>query len=53
MLPYYAKTNDLNKTPNAVSYYRKALSLPCYPELSDEDVDYICEKIKKAIIANE
>lgn len=49
MLPYYAKTNDISKTPKALEYYRKALSLPCYPELTDQDIDYISKKILNTI----
>jgi dTDP-4-amino-4,6-dideoxygalactose transaminase len=29
--------------PNTERLAKEILSLPIYPELSDEDVDYVCE----------
>ena len=49
MMPYYAKTCDAATVPNAVAYYRKALSLPCYPQLTDDDVKRVCSALKKAL----
>jgi len=33
--------------PNAMSVYQRVMSLPNNPELSDDDIYYICEKIKE------
>jgi dTDP-4-amino-4,6-dideoxygalactose transaminase len=46
-MPYYRqfgwKKGDL---PKAESYYESCLSLPMYPTLTNEEQDYIIEKIK-------
>jgi len=49
LLSYYKNKYNLrvNDFPNALSNYHQILSLPIYNELSDEDVYYICEKIKE------
>jgi len=36
-------------TPVSCRYYEEALSLPMYPDLSDEDVDYVVELLGEAI----
>ena len=48
MQPYYKKFkfND-NKFKNSIFYYKNAISLPIYPELSKNDQDYIILTIKK------
>ncbi len=48
MQPYYKKFkfND-NKFKNSIFYYKNAISLPIYPELSKIDQDYIILTIKK------
>lgn len=38
-----------NKFPNASQLSQQGLSLPSYPELSNDKIDFICEKLKKAI----
>lgn len=47
-LPYYKKIgyNDANLI-NAEKYYSCCISLPMYPTLSDEDINYIISKIKE------
>jgi dTDP-4-amino-4,6-dideoxygalactose transaminase len=45
--PYYRealgyKPGDL---PIAVSNYERAISLPLYPRMADEDVDYVAEAV--------
>jgi dTDP-4-amino-4,6-dideoxygalactose transaminase len=49
LLTYYKQKYGLKITAygNALSTYGQILSLPMYPSLSDEDVLYICEKIKQ------
>ena len=48
MQPYYKKFkfND-NKFKILIFYYKNAISLPIYPELSKNDQDYIILTIKK------
>jgi UDP-4-amino-4,6-dideoxy-N-acetyl-beta-L-altrosamine transaminase len=47
--PYYRKMFGFKKGdfPDAEEYYREALTLPLYPEMTDEDVEYIVQEIKK------
>jgi dTDP-4-amino-4,6-dideoxygalactose transaminase len=33
--------------PNAMSVYQRVMSLPNHPDLSDDDIYYVCEKIKE------
>jgi len=47
---HYTKTLDnknIGKYPNAESLCAKALSLPIYPHLKMDQVNYICERINK------
>lgn len=46
LMPYYAETACLAEIPAAMDYYYKALSLPCYPNLSDEDL----QRVVKAVL---
>ena len=47
--PYYKDTfrYKINDYPVAEKYYEKALSLPLYPDLKEDEVLYIVDKIKK------
>ena len=46
--PAYSRFNFKEKDfPVAAQLQREVLSLPCYPEMTDEMVDYICDCIKK------
>ena len=40
---------DCTNYPNAYDYYHNLISLPLHTLLSDEDVDYICEILRKVI----
>ncbi len=44
--PYYQDKHDGRPLPNAVRYSETLLRLPMYYELTFDEVDYICEKIK-------
>jgi len=46
--PWYRQTYGyrLGKCPNAENYYRRALSLPLYPGLTDEDVDRVIDEVR-------
>jgi dTDP-4-amino-4,6-dideoxygalactose transaminase len=45
-MPYYKqfgwKEGDM---PSAENYYKQCISLPMYPGLSDEEQDYVIEKV--------
>ena len=44
--PYYLDLgNKAGDCPVAEEYYKYCLSLPMYPTLTDEDVDYVIEKV--------
>jgi len=47
LLSYYKQKYKLKITtyPNALNTYGQILSLPIYPSLSDEDIDYICQQV--------
>ncbi len=49
LLSYYKSKYELrvNDFPVALRYYQQILSLPIYPSMSDEEVMYVCETIKK------
>jgi len=49
LLTYYKTKYSLrvNDFPVALRSYQQVLSLPIYPSMSDKDVKYVCEKIKK------
>ena len=38
--PVYKKQNTLNETPGSESWTRRAISIPCFPGLSDEAFDF-------------
>jgi dTDP-4-amino-4,6-dideoxygalactose transaminase len=48
LLTYYKKKYKLKITAygNALSTYGQILSLPIYPAMTDEDVEYVCQTIK-------
>lgn len=49
LLSYYKNKYNLkvNDFPSALRTYQQVLSLPIYPDLSDEEVHYICESVLK------
>lgn len=50
LMPYYqALGNKEGDFPIVEKYYRHCLSLPMYPTLSDEEQDYVIEKVKEFI----
>lgn len=42
--PYYKNTKNIN-FPNAMKYYSDTLSMPLYPELTEDNIEYICRKL--------
>ena len=50
--PYYEKLGYSYKdTPKAYEFYERELSIPMYPALSDEQLDYVIDNIKKAVMS--
>lgn len=48
--PYYQKLAfEKGYCPNAEAYYNGAISLPMYPDLADEQIVYICNKLREAL----
>ncbi len=43
--PYYRRRYGERDLPNAVAYYRRCLSLPIFPTMSDDDVHYVAERL--------
>ena len=52
LLSYYKKKYGykVNEFPNALKVYQQILSLPIYAALSDDEVYYICKKIKEIAV---
>ena len=50
-MSYYCDRYQLapKQFPNAERYWRGCVSLPIYPTLRDEEVDYVCESIGDAL----
>ncbi|MGM0440435.1 MAG: UDP-4-amino-4,6-dideoxy-N-acetyl-beta-L-altrosamine transaminase [Chlamydiota bacterium] len=48
--PYYQKLGfKVGCCPNAENYYSQAISLPMYPGLEFEQLDYVCDKLKEGL----
>ncbi|WP_395167154.1 UDP-4-amino-4,6-dideoxy-N-acetyl-beta-L-altrosamine transaminase [Francisella salimarina] len=48
--PYYQKMGfKKGYCSNAEAYYNGAISLPMYPDLTDEQIGYVCDKVKEAL----
>ena len=47
--PYYIERYGEQSLPGAEEYYKNTLSLPLYPALKNEDVDYIVSTLKEII----
>jgi len=47
LLTYYKQKYGIKITtfPNALTSYQQILSLPMYPGLSDDEVNYVCDKV--------
>ncbi|KAF3362195.1 hypothetical protein PHSC3_001261 [Chlamydiales bacterium STE3] len=49
-MPCYSYMGDISEYfPEMEKYYREALSFPLYYELTEENVDYICDSLKKIL----
>ena len=49
MTAYKEMSGGIEKYPNAYDYYKNLITLPLHTKLSDEDVEYVCEGLKKAV----
>ncbi len=49
MTAYKALGWDISEFPNSYDYYRNLISLPLHTLLSDEDVEYVCDALRKAV----
>ena len=51
--PYFAPYAGLahNQCPRALEWYPRLVSLPLYPAMSEEEVDYVAESIKEIVMA--
>lgn len=50
MMPYYAGSVDMQTLPASLAYYRQALSLPCFPQMTGNDIDRVCLSLRKALL---
>ena len=49
--PYYARFGfKVGDFPNAEAYYSRTLSLPLYPDLSEDDQDYVIATLKRVLL---
>ena len=48
-LPYYADKLHGEKFPKALEYYKKCLSFPCFPSLTDADLERVVRGIKQVL----
>ncbi len=49
--PYYQKEHGYQKGdfPIAEAYYEKCLSLPLYPKMTDDEVNYVISKVREVV----
>ena len=51
MQPYYRDKlkTDISDYPNALKYYREAVTLPLYPDMTDKDINNVINAVKTII----
>jgi dTDP-4-amino-4,6-dideoxygalactose transaminase len=54
MHPYYRETYGYapQDLPTAASLYPELISLPLYPDMSEQDVGYVCDSVKQILSLN-
>jgi dTDP-4-amino-4,6-dideoxygalactose transaminase len=52
MHPYYRQTLGCQPSdcPRAASIYAQLVSLPLYPEMTDDEVEYVCSTLKETLV---
>ena len=51
--PYYQKLGYMKGLcPNAEWLYERIITLPLYPKMNDDDVDFVIDSVKKVIVKN-
>ncbi len=50
MTAYKALGWDMKDFPNAYDYYHNLITLPLHTLLSDEDVEYVCDTLREAVL---
>lgn len=50
MMPYYAGAVSMEDLPASLAYYRQALSLPCFPQMTEDDIDRVCQSLKRVLL---
>ncbi|MFH0739969.1 MAG: DegT/DnrJ/EryC1/StrS family aminotransferase, partial [bacterium] len=50
-MPFYQKTFGYKKGdfPITEQYYERAITLPLFPKLTDEEVDYVIASVKEIV----
>lgn len=49
--PYYIQLGfKQGDFPEAEAYYEAAISLPMYPDLTDDQIQYVCESLKEILV---
>ncbi|HNW35613.1 MAG TPA: UDP-4-amino-4,6-dideoxy-N-acetyl-beta-L-altrosamine transaminase [Candidatus Ozemobacteraceae bacterium] len=49
MMPYYAGIVPMGNLPQTIAYYRETLSLPCYPDLQDDDIERVVTAVREVL----
>lgn len=52
MQPYYEHLYGKKELPGATAYYKKALSLPLFPSMTEEDVGYVVQNLKQILLGH-
>ena len=51
MTAYKGMSGGIELYPNSYDYYHNLITLPFHTLLSDEDVEYVCERLREAVKA--
>ena len=46
-LPYHPLYKDITKIPNAKFIWKQLLSLPLFPDIKSDQINYIIKKVKE------
>lgn len=49
LMPLYAGSESMNRLPQALAYYREALSLPVFPDLTDDDLAQVVRVVREVL----